>query len=168
MKNANETNKLIKNVCFTGHRRIEPEDAVSIVLVLKKTLRLLIENGAEHFLAGGAIGFDTVAALCVLELKEKYPHISLDLVLPCKNQTKMWSEADRKLFCDILAQADSVEYLHETYTSTCMHDRNRRLVDRADICVTYLTHSGGGTAHTVAYALKNDEEVINIYDMING
>jgi uncharacterized phage-like protein YoqJ len=62
----------------------------------------LIRHGATHFYAGGALGFDTIAALTVLRLKKLYPQIKLCLILPCKNQTKMWSESDRAIYEGIL------------------------------------------------------------------
>ncbi len=156
----------VENVCFTGHRELQCCRTDEIKLMLKQTVRILISHGAHRFSAGGALGFDTVAALCVLECKKEFPHISLELILPCKNQTKNWSESDKALYNKILSLADHVEYIHESYTSTCMHDRNRRLVDKSDICVAYLEHSGGGTAYTVAYALKHDKEVINVAELI--
>ncbi len=156
----------IKSVCFTGHRQLEKENIGALTNALRICLRILINAGVDRFFAGGARGFDTLAALCVLELKKEFPHISLELILPCKNQTKFWSEDDREIYLSIINRADRVEYLHETYTSNCMHDRNRRLVESADICVAYLIHSGGGTAFTVAHALKNSKEFLNIADMI--
>ena len=153
------------HVCFTGHRSIEPEKARMITAMLEQTLHALIRHGATYFYAGGALGFDTIAALTVLRLKNTYPHIKLCLILPCKNQTKMWSGADRAIYGRILSNADSFEYVSDSYTSYCMHDRNRRLVDSSDICVAYCEHNGGGTAHTVAYALKKNNEIINIADL---
>ena len=111
------------------------------------------------------MGFDTIAALCVLELKADFPHIKLELILPCKNQSQKWNEINRRIYDMILERADKVEYLHECYSASCMHDRNRRLVDETDVALAYLAHSGGGTAYTVAYALKCQKELINIYDI---
>ncbi len=161
-----QNSDMIKAICFTGHREIELGKLAALTVILKQCLRILISHGACRFLAGGALGFDTIAALSVLELKKEYPHITLELILPCKNQTKMWNEKSRALYGDILSKADRVIYLHETYTSTCMHDRNRRLVDECDLCVAYLEHSGGGTAYTVAYALKNCKELLNLAELI--
>ncbi len=161
-----ENTTQIKTICFTGHREIEINCAGNIAKALKRALRTLISRGAEHFLAGGALGFDTLAALCVLELKEEYPHITLELVLPCKNQTKLWTESGRSIYNAILKEADRVKFVCETYTSTCMHERNRRLVDGSDMCVAYLQHRGGGTAYTVAYALKQGKDVMNIAELI--
>ena len=156
----------ITRVCFTGHRSIEPERASAIFVSLEQLLKSLIHHGATRFYAGGALGFDTIAALTVLHLKKIHPQIKLCLILPCKSQTKMWSTSDRKIYDRILENADTVEYVGETYTSHCMHDRNRRLVDSADICIAFCEHNGGGTAYTMAYALKNDKELVNIADFI--
>ena len=54
----------------------------------------------------------------------------------------------------------------ESYTSTCMHERNDRLVELGDIGVAFLEHSGGGTAYTVNHALNQEKEIINVYDML--
>ena len=154
----------LDSVCFTGHRDIDVSHAYLIPPLLKSVLRECIDRGARRFLAGGAMGFDTLAALCVLELKAEFRDIRLELILPCKNQSQKWNELNRSIYDMILERADSVEYLHAGYTATCMHDRNRRLVDQSDAVIAYLAHSGGGTAYTAAYALKNNKELINVYD----
>lgn len=165
MAKYTKTGAKIESVCFTGHRDIDITQAYRIPPLLKDVLRECIERGASRFLAGGAMGFDTLAALCVLELKTEFPHIKLELILPCKNQSQKWNDINRRIYDMILERADRVEYLYESYTASCMHDRNRRLVDETDVALAYLAHSGGGTAYTVAYALKCQKELINIYDI---
>lgn len=152
----------IETVCFTGHRNIIRSQAVIIPTKLKQVLESLIERGACCFRAGGAMGFDTVAALCVLELREKHPHIRLDLKLPCRDQTKNWSDAEKMVYEYILSQAETVEYVTDHYTTWCMHERNRRLVNGSQVCIAYLTETRGGTAYTFGYALEKGLEVINI------
>ena len=63
-----------KTVCFTGHREIENNSPESIAHVLNQTVRILISHGARRFLTGGALGFDTMAALCVLTKKRVSRH----------------------------------------------------------------------------------------------
>ncbi len=155
-----------KTACFTGHRSIGGENIAQISKVLHILVRNAVNCGFEHFLCGGALGFDTMAALCVLEHKRNFPNITLDLILPCKNQTKLWNEHDRALYDLILSQADRVEFIREAYTSTCMHERNRALIDKSDVCIAYLAHKGGGTAYTVSYAESKNISVINIADII--
>ena len=156
----------INTVCFTGHRNIPREYAFMLPKALKHEIEKLINRGACTFRAGGAIGFDTVAALCVLELKEKYPHIELELILPCKDQTRGWNDLSIKTYEYILASADRTEYVSDYFTSWCMHERNRRLVRGSQVCLAYLSHSGGGAAYTFAFALENGLEVINVFEKI--
>ena len=151
-----------KTVCFTGHRHI-PENELPIINErLRETVIELIERGYRFFGAGGALGFDTLAALTVLELRAAYPQIRLILVLPCKDQTLKWSCEDVLVYNGILRQADKVVYLHERYTDGCMHERNRYLVDNSSVCVCYLRRESSGTAYTVTYAGKCGCDTVDI------
>ena len=151
-----------KTVCFTGHRTIPMLKKWKIEKKLKETLEALIDNGYCYFGAGGALGFDTIAAQTVLELKKKHPEIKLILVLPCKNQTRGWEEKDVTVYESIIEQADKVVYTQEHYDRGCMFKRNRHLVDNSSVCVAYLTEEKGGTAYTVNYANQKGVKVINI------
>ena len=156
----------ITTVCFTGHRDIPTSLACRIPTALKNRLRRYIMQGAYRFRVGGAIGFDTVVELCVLELKEEFPHIELELVIPCPNQTRGWSIEMKRVYNYILSRANRVECVSDRYTSHCMHDRNRRLVDESQVCIAFLQKNYGGTAYTYAYALRRGIEVVNLYDEI--
>ncbi len=149
-------------VCFTGHRDIPKNHATVLSAVLENEIVKQIEAGARVFRAGGAIGFDTVAALKVLELKEKYPDIELHLYLPCKDQTRGWNEVCVRTYNYCLEHADDVVYVSEKYYSGCMFERDRQLVDGSDVCVAYCTQSHGGTYYTCSYAQKSGVEVVNI------
>ena len=89
-------NKHEKNIacCFTGHRKIPQKKYIQIQEKLKDKIVKAIQNGYTFFYAGGAVGFDTMAAQAVLELKAQHPHIKLILVLPCVNQTDGWEQSD--------------------------------------------------------------------------
>ena len=155
-----------KTVCFTGHRQISPEHIMALPALLKAEIQKQAEAGAVHFRTGGAIGFDTLAALCVIEQKKKYPQIKLDLMLPCRDQDVAWSEQDRHAYRFVLSRADSVSYVRDTYSEGCMLERDRRLVQGSDVCIAFLTKSKGGTAYTAAYALKNGLEFVNLFDAL--
>ncbi len=157
----------IKTVCFTGHRDIPRDHAFALPRVLERELLDLIERGATVFRTGGAMGFDTVAALKVLELREIYPQIELELILPCRNQTERWSDADVRTYNHVLSRADRHKYLMETYVSGCMQERNRQLVQGSDVCVAYCYRNRGGTLYTMSYALKQGVEVINLAELLD-
>ena len=155
-----------RTVCFTGHRKIPPEQVDTLALRLKATLIQLINDGYLYFGAGGALGYDTLAAQTVLELKKQYPDVKLILVLPCLSQTRGWSARDIEIYEEIKNKADKVVYTSQEYTRGCMHKRNRHLVDNSSVCVCYLTESTGGTAYTVDYAHKNNLTVINLGEIL--
>ncbi len=151
-----------RTACFTGHRKMPPEQIDTIARRLKVEIEDLIEAGYQYFCAGGALGFDTLAARTVLNLKTTHPEIKLMLVLPCVSQADSWSCEDKKLYGHIKAHADKVVYTSYDYTRGCMHKRNRYLVDNSSARICYLTESTGGTAYTVKYAQSQNLTVINI------
>lgn len=159
-----EVEQDIRVVCFTGHRSIPGEDAERLPDLLEEVIAELCERGATVFRTGGAMGFDTVAALKVLDMKERYPQICLELILPCRNQTDRWDPISRRTYKYILQKADRSRFLFETYFEGCMLERDRRLVDGSDVCVAYCVRNQGGTAYTFSYALRSGVEVINLYD----
>ena len=61
-----------KTACFTGHRKIAFEQQRYVAERLKQTIEELILDRYCYFGTGGALGFDTLAAQCVLFLKMLY------------------------------------------------------------------------------------------------
>ena len=156
-----------KTVCFTGHRHIAAYDRAELQKELKKELTYQISQGVTVFRAGGAIGFDTLAALTVLELKKLYPHIRLELILPCPSQTEKWNERDTAIYQSILKEADSHRYISAHYFNGLLQLRNRALVEGADVCIAYLNNShGGGTAYTSALAIRSGLDYINLAERV--
>ena len=160
MKEAGKTRE--ETCCFTGHRKIPEEEREQLARRLEATVEELIRAGVRYFGAGGALGFDTLAAQTILKLRTQYSQVKLILVLPCETQTRGWPEEDVRIYEEIKKAADKVRYTSVEYTRGCMHKRNRHLVDHSGGCVAYLTESRGGTAYTVDYARKNGVPVINL------
>ena len=148
--------------CFTGHRLIPPGQYRNIAGRLKNEIIKLINDGYYRFCAGGALGFDTLAAQVVLALRKEYPHIQLVLVLPCFEQTKNWKELNKKIYNQILDSADEIIYVSVNYNRYCMYKRDRYLVDSSNFCICYLKKPTGGAAYTVEYAKKNEVDVENL------
>ena len=152
-----------KICCFTGHRRIPEAHMIPLYTSLDETISALYDAGVRVFRAGGAIGFDTLAALRVIRFKAiEHSDVRLELLLPCRNQTDRWPKEAIRDYNFILSRADSVTYVSEYYTRFCMHQRDRALVDGSDYCVAYLTENRGGTAYTVSYALQNRLVLLNL------
>ncbi len=152
--------------CFTGHRRIAPQHLTQLPSLLDEVLTELIEGGFDTFRAGGALGFDTMAALKVLELKAKYPHIKLHLYLPCRDQDRLWNADEAELYHKIMSHADAIHYTADLYTDGCMLMRNRQMVQDCTLCIAYCHSMNGGSAYTLRYAQKKEVRLLNLADML--
>lgn len=140
---------------FTGHREIPTEryDAIyeQTVFYIKKLYR----EGITNFVCGGAIGFDTLAAKAVLDVREILD-IKLHLVIPCRGQSASFSAEQKADYDYILQSCDSSEVLFDHYVRGCMHARNRKMADISTACIAYCTQKTGGTAYTVKYAISQN------------
>ena len=148
--------------CFTGHRDIS---GVTYKTLADRTERLmlgLIRRNYRYFVCGGAVGFDTFAALMVLSLRKRGADIKLVLMLPCRDQTAKWSDYDKAVYAQILSQADEVIYCSEEYFPGCMQKRNRAMVDASSACICYLTEPHGGTYQTAMYAREKGLAIVNV------
>ena len=152
-----------KTCCFTGHRHIPEKDYALIEEKLEQTIIKLYNNGIINYRAGGALGFDTLAAETVLRLRDgSLPNLRLILVLPCLNQTKGWKAEDVARYEETKRRANKVKYVSQEYTSGCMYKRNRHLADGSSVCVCYQTQLRGGTAYTVNYARAHGLVIFNM------
>lgn len=151
-----------KTCCFTGHRSLSGTEKLKVAVRLRRVIEEQIKAGVVFYGAGGARGFDSLAAQTVLDMKKEYAQLRLILVLPCENQTRGWHSEDIAVYEDIKRRSDKVVYVSRQYTPDCMHRRNRHLVDHSGTCICYLTRSSGGTAYTVDYARRKGLHVINI------
>ena len=148
--------------CFTGHRVLQ-ESPVKVKERLEEVITELVEDGFCYFIAGGALGFDTLAAQVILELRNrKYSHINLLLALPFRGQEKAWSAINQAVYNNIKQKADCVVCLSETYLPFCMHKRNKYMVDNSSVCICYLRENKGGTMFTVKYATENERTLIHL------
>ena len=151
-----------KTCSFSGHRRISKDKQSWLRVRIAQEIQRLAEKGVFCFVCGGALGFDTLAAQTVLELRQSNADLHLLLILPCRDQTHGWSARDIAVYQSILEQADQVCYTEERYSAGCMHKRNRALVDCSNWCVCYLKNTRGGTRYTVDYAVQRGLTVVNL------
>ena len=151
-----------RHCCFTGHRKLSKAVLKALPEMLDSCVEGLYSEGIDTFYAGGALGFDTLAAEAVIRFREKRPGVRLILALPCKNQTRRWKREAVERYETIRQSADEVRFVSEEYDSGCMRRRNEYMADRSSVCVCYLTQKKGGTAYTVSYAAKKGLRIINL------
>lgn len=159
--------KQVNSICFTGHRNLSGIEQKLIAIRLSNLLTVLARDyGLRDCYAGGAIGFDTLAALTVISVKKRIPELKLHLILPCVNQEVSWNDEQKTAYYLVKEQADSVRVLAPFFYNGCMQIRNRELLESADLCIAYLRSgtSTGGSLNTVLQATKLGIPVINLAD----
>lgn len=153
---------LQQTCCFTGHR---PEglpfrtdeshpDCVKLKEQLSQEIEWLItEEGVRHFISGMAAGTDLIAAELVLELKQKYPQITLESAIPYEEQAVKWTAAQREQYYRIAGQCDESITLQLTYTRDCMKRRSHYMVDHSGyVLAVWAGAPRSGIGQTVRYA----------------
>jgi uncharacterized phage-like protein YoqJ len=125
------------------------------------------DNGCRKFITGGAIGFDTLAAREIIKFRISHPDVSFILALPCVNQDENWSDGQKDAYSYTLSVADEVVYISEEYTPTCMKERNRYLVEEADILIAYASRFASGAGQTVRMAKSLGKQVYNLYTALS-
>jgi len=153
-----------KTCCCTGHRpdrlpwgdnEADPR-CVQLKERLQQALKLAYADGICHFICGMARGSDLYFAEAVLALRERQPDVTLECACPYEGQAAHWPEPDRRRHEQILNQCDYETLVQHQYDRGCMMRRNRYMVDHSScIIAVYDGTPKGGTAQTLAYALKH-------------
>lgn len=152
----------VMRCAFTGYRpqkmpfgfnEMDPR-CVDFKVRLQESIEMLIWEGFSHFLSGGAMGMDMYAAETVLELRQKYPWIGLEMVIPYDSQAERWEEVYRTRYAILLEAADIITCTGHEYTKGALFRRNRYLVDNADLLLAAYDGQPGGTQMTCEYAKK--------------
>jgi predicted Rossmann-fold nucleotide-binding protein len=136
-------------LALTGQRSLAPGSPA----IIRQAIRALIARyPSATWLAGGAVGADQIATD---ELLACGARVELVLPFPIAIQGARWTDAQRRTLVDQIARAAAVEVLRDTYSVAGYHERNRRLVTRADLVVAFYSGVGsGGTAATIRQARR--------------
>ena len=159
---------VMKACSFTGHRVIEPRHYGRLDNLLDRAIAYAYGEGCRRFFVGGAIGFDTLAARRIIFFRMTHPDAELHIIAPCKDQCDGWSEVQIAMYEYTLSEANTVEYLFDSYTKDCMRLRNQRLVDLADIVIAYVSRYNSGAAQTVRFAEKTGKTIYNLYPALES
>ncbi len=165
---GSDSSRPITTVCFTGHRAVPEAHREKLSRLLDAMLLELYERGARIFKAGGAIGFDTLAAQAVLRLKNRYgnDNLHLYLCLPGPTQATFFNEKQKAEYNAIVERCDGLTYASDVCNAKSYYERNRSLVEYSDVCVAYCRIQKGGTYYTCKRALDKGLELINLADFI--
>ena len=156
-------------VCsFTGHRQIKYSHLGGISGLVDRAIEYAYSKGCREFIAGGAIGFDTVAAREVIKFRMTHRDVALVLFLPCLEQDSKWTDRQKSQYEYLLSEADEVVYVSDEYSDGCMKQRNFQLAAKADMLIAYVSRNNSGAAQTVRMARQNGIEIYNLYPALEA
>ena len=159
---------------FTGHRVLPAAYKPALLRRLKATVSYLYAKGVTDFHAGGALGFDTLAAMQIIDMRRGHPGMRLILDLPYPTQSNRWSRDEQRVYGFILSSADERRYAcagkpeNADAARRYLFTRNRTMVEASLYGVAYYSGAKGGTAYTVVHAEKCGCEIINLYPELAG
>ena len=152
-----------KVCCFTGHRDFPHEQMEAVLTRMTAAVDRLYKQGIRTFLVGGARGFDTIAAIQLINLKRHlYPEMKLVLVRPCPGQADRWSPNEKLLYQTIRRDADLDILLSDHYYNGCMQQRNAFMVNHSCHLLAYVTRASGGSYQTMNLARKKGIAIENL------
>lgn len=147
-----------KICCFAGHKDIYDN---SIKEKIKEHLITLIEKeNVKKFWVGNYGDFDSYSASVVRELKQTYPDITLELVIPyITKEINDYKELYYKSY-DCILIADIPASTPARYK---IIKANQYMVDNSAYLICCVRRSYGGAARTLEYAKrKNHIKIFNL------
>lgn len=168
------------HVAFTGHRPDKiggygSEDAPVTIAVRAALAREISQLAAAHpdgvtFYSGMAQGVDTWAGESVIAARDGGLPVRLVAVVPFVGHHTRWPAAAQDRFFRLLRAADERVYVRGevpvdrpvAHVRQWLFERNRWMVDHADLVIAVWDGSSGGTAHCVEYARRRGLRVVQL------
>lgn len=159
-----------KTAAFTGHRpqslpwgRNEKSPrCVEFKKILKAEIEKAIAEGYTAFVTGMEMGVDLIAGRIVIDLKEIYPHITLECAIPFEAQAALWPEEEQEKYRYILSRCDHTNIICPRETKGAYGRRNRYMVGKAGLIIAGWSGVTSGTGNTVRYARKKGRRLVII------
>ena len=153
----------MKSCFFIGHREADERLLPRLELTIE---RLIVEENLRYFYVGGYGGFDRIAAAAVKHAKQKYPDITLMLVLP-------YHPAERAVPTpngyDGTYYPDGLENTPRRYAIV---RTNRIMVDTCDWLICYVRHGASNSRKLLEHAQRRANkgliQINNIYESEGG
>lgn len=147
---------------FTGHRHIP--NNVETEKKVEDAVRLCYNKGIRFFYAGGAIGFDTIAAETIIKLREELTDIVLIVVVPFPQQDKFFNDYYQRRYLNILDKADEVITIADSFSNFAYLKRNDYMIAHSCQLIAYWDEKSlGGTSYTVRKAREKKLTIYNLF-----
>ena len=118
--------------------------------------KLIVEEQVESFLVGHYGSFDQLAIGALRDMKKKYPHIVLFLLLPYHPSERI---------VETPADFNGTYYPEGMETvpkPVCIVRANRKAVDTSDYLICYVHNKTGNSYKIFQYAIRTGKKVIEL------
>ena len=138
-----------KSCFFIGHRKASQEIVPALEEAIEKHI---VDYGVTEFIVGNYGGFDHLAASAVIRVKQRYPQITLTLLLP-------YHPAERPV--------EKPDGFNNTYYPEGMENvprrfaivrANRYVLDHVDYLIAYAWHPASNARELVEYAQRREKQ----------
>ena len=133
---------------FFGHRECYGLDNQ----VLKQSIEKLVNQGVDTFYVGNPGQFDSAVYSCLEQLRKRYPHIKVCVVVA-------YLPTEKNEYNDMI---DTMYPEIEGHPKFAIEKRNRWLVDHSDFVLCYINHTWGGAYKFARLAERRGRTVINL------
>ncbi len=149
----------IFTVAFFGHRYIDKNLRLEELLE-EKIKRLIDEKEYVDFLVGRNGEFDKLVSSIIHKIRKTYRNDNNSLTLVLPYLTAEYNN-NKKYFEEYYSDVEISYSASKSHPKSAIQIRNREMVDRADLIISYIEHNQGGAYKTVKYAMENNKEIIN-------
>ncbi len=96
---------------------------------------LIKDYRATCFVSGMELGFEQFAVEIALELKEDYPQLYIEAVLPYESLPAMWNETQRDKYYSIMQKIDKEILMQYHYTNDCIRRKNQYIINKSKFII---------------------------------
>ena len=148
------------NIYSTAYQELgfAVQDVLQMELLRNQTMKL-------ECISGMSLGVDQLYVATADRIKHNHPiyKISITAAVPCRGQELKWPVSSRERYHKLLTLCDKVHYVtNDSFTPSCMEDRNRWMVDNSDAVIAVWDGKSGGTANCIRYAKKQHKTIYYI------
>ena len=122
---------------------------------LRYAIEELILNGVDIFYVGNQGYFDRVVFECLLQLREIYQHLCVEVILAYLPTTK-------SVYDPYLEYGVYPEGIELGPPRFAIERRNKWMLSHADFCLCYVNHTWGGAYKFARQAMRKGLFVINL------
>lgn len=130
---------------------------------LHATLESFIWQGYRHFYTSATQGIELWAAEIILELREQYPGVALEMVIPYDSHARKWPKELQERYDVVRQQADIVTFISYSYQKGAIFARNRYLLENCHVLLAaYMPGLASGTEKLTQQARWRGHQVCTI------